>query len=150
MYLNHFCISGVGKTSLVRRYTEDKWNPAGTASTTGAFFVTHKTDFKGTRVKLQIWDTAGKFFVLPYIWFSRCGAIAVGRFAACSGSISARPRWSAGVLDLRDRRLIVVCLPLLGAFRRSGGAYHLMCNTDRGFKPSILYRRTRHECTLLN
>ena len=69
MYLNHFCISGVGKTSLVRRYTEDKWNPAGTASTTGAFFVTHKTDFKGTRVKLQIWDTAGMFFVPSYIWF---------------------------------------------------------------------------------
>jgi hypothetical protein len=63
--MNLFCIPGVGKTSLVRRYTENKWNPAGTATTTGAFFVTHKTDFKGTRVKLQIWDTAGKFFVLP-------------------------------------------------------------------------------------
>lgn len=65
--MNHFCISGVGKTSLVRRYTEDKWNPAGTASTTGAFFVTHKTDFKGTRVKLQIWDTAGTCVALPRI-----------------------------------------------------------------------------------
>lgn len=40
-------------------------------------------------------------------------------------------------LDLRDRRVTVLCLPLLGVFRTSGGAYHLMCNTDRGFNPPI-------------
>jgi hypothetical protein len=86
--MNHFGISGVGKTSLVRRYTEDKWNPAGTASTTGAFFVTHKTDFKGTRVKLQIWDTAGTCFVLASrlaLWRCCVGrSSGLGRISAAS------------------------------------------------------------------
>jgi GTPase SAR1 family protein len=50
--------TGVGKTSLVTRYTEDKFS-ARTTATTGALFVSHKTDFEGFQVKLQIWDTAG-------------------------------------------------------------------------------------------
>ena len=75
--MNRFSISGVGKTSLVRRYTENKWNPAGTASTTGAFFVTHKTDFKGTRVKLQIWDTAGESFILLRLRIAPAPAVAL-------------------------------------------------------------------------
>ena len=50
--------TGVGKTSLVTRYTEDKFS-ARTTATTGALFVSHKTEFSGFQVKLQIWDTAG-------------------------------------------------------------------------------------------
>lgn len=49
---------GVGKTSLVTRYTENRFSHSTTA-TTGALFVTHKTDFAGHHIKLQIWDTAG-------------------------------------------------------------------------------------------
>ena len=53
--------TGVGKTSLVTRYTENTFNARLTA-TTGAVFVSHKTEFAGFQVKLQIWDTAGMSF----------------------------------------------------------------------------------------
>ncbi|KAI0347408.1 hypothetical protein BDW22DRAFT_1322841 [Trametopsis cervina] len=52
--------TGVGKTSLLHRYTQNKFEPKNTTSTTGAFFVTKKVCIHGTRVRLQLWDTAGQ------------------------------------------------------------------------------------------
>ena len=53
-------LSGVGKTSLLQRYTQDKFDPKNTTSTTGAFFVTKKVYKDGLKVRLQLWDTAGQ------------------------------------------------------------------------------------------
>ena len=55
--------TGVGKTSLVTRYTEDRFS-ARTTATTGALFVSHKTEMNGLQVRLQIWDTAGEFVII--------------------------------------------------------------------------------------
>ncbi|KAH9943371.1 P-loop containing nucleoside triphosphate hydrolase protein [Epithele typhae] len=52
--------TGVGKTSLLHRYTQGKFDPKNTTSTTGAFFVTKKVSVDGTKVRLQLWDTAGQ------------------------------------------------------------------------------------------
>ena len=52
--------AGVGKTSLLHRYTQGKFDPKNTTSTTGAFFVTKKVNVDGTKVRLQLWDTAGQ------------------------------------------------------------------------------------------
>ncbi|KAF8665779.1 hypothetical protein AX16_000226 [Volvariella volvacea WC 439] len=52
--------SGVGKTSLLRRYTQNKFDPKNTTSTSGAFFVTKKVYVNGYKVRLQLWDTAGQ------------------------------------------------------------------------------------------
>jgi GTPase SAR1 family protein len=52
--------TGVGKTSLLHRYTQNKFEPKNTTSTTGAFFVTKKIHVHGVRVRLQLWDTAGQ------------------------------------------------------------------------------------------
>jgi GTPase SAR1 family protein len=51
---------GVGKTSLLHRYTQGKFDPKNTTSTTGAFFVTKKVFVDGLKVRLQLWDTAGQ------------------------------------------------------------------------------------------
>lgn len=51
---------GVGKTSLLQRYTQGKFDPNNTTSTTGAFFVTKKVLVDGLKVRLQLWDTAGQ------------------------------------------------------------------------------------------
>lgn len=51
---------GVGKTSLLQRYTQNKFDPRNTTSTTGAFFVTKKVYVNGLKVRLQLWDTAGQ------------------------------------------------------------------------------------------
>ncbi|EJD53926.1 ras-domain-containing protein [Auricularia subglabra TFB-10046 SS5] len=52
--------TGVGKTSIVHRYTENKFTPTSTTSTTGALFVTKKVVVNGFKVRLQLWDTAGQ------------------------------------------------------------------------------------------
>ncbi|KAF9045984.1 ras-domain-containing protein [Hymenopellis radicata] len=52
--------SGVGKTSLLQRYTQNKFDPKNTTSTSGAFFVTKKVVVNGLKVRLQLWDTAGQ------------------------------------------------------------------------------------------
>ncbi|KAI0052604.1 ras-domain-containing protein [Auriscalpium vulgare] len=52
--------TGVGKTSLLQRYTQNKFDPKNTTSTTGAFFVTKKVVVNGMKVRLQLWDTAGQ------------------------------------------------------------------------------------------
>jgi len=51
---------GVGKTSLLYRYTQNKFDPKNTTSTSGAFFVTKKVYVNGVKVRLQLWDTAGQ------------------------------------------------------------------------------------------
>eukprot|EP00052_Salpingoeca_macrocollata_P014238 m.111527 g.111527 ORF g.111527 m.111527 type:complete len:198 (+) comp19235_c4_seq1:676-1269(+) len=50
---------GVGKTSLVSRYTQGVFSETVT-STIGASFFTHKITIDNTRIKCQIWDTAGQ------------------------------------------------------------------------------------------
>jgi len=51
---------GVGKTSLLYRYTQNKFDPKNTTSTSGAFFVAKKVYVNGVKVRLQLWDTAGQ------------------------------------------------------------------------------------------
>ena len=145
-----FYMSGVGKTSLVRRYTENKWNPAGTASTTGAFFVTHKTDFKGTRVKLQIWDTAGKNFILPRIRVATnpAGGRAFFHLGAYLRTTSMAPLVFGSP---RPARLLAhrQTFTPSGVFQPSGQSIEFAKQIGASYPPCArLYRRTCHEGTL--
>jgi len=51
--------SAVGKTSLLQRYVEKKFDHRHKA-TIGADFLIKEVDINGTTVTLQIWDTAGQ------------------------------------------------------------------------------------------
>ncbi|XP_055711258.1 ras-related protein Rab-21 [Phlebotomus papatasi] len=69
----------VGKTSLVLRYVEDKFNPKH-ISTLQASFLNKKINVNGRRINLSIWDTAGqeRFHALGPIYYrSSNGAILV-------------------------------------------------------------------------
>jgi small GTP-binding protein len=50
---------GVGKTSIVSRYTNDRFYE-GEAPTLGVDFLHKEVDYKENKYKLQIWDTAGQ------------------------------------------------------------------------------------------
>lgn len=60
----------VGKTSLILRYVENKFNDRH-HTTQQASFLTKKINIGGKRVKLAIWDTAGqeKFHALGPIYY---------------------------------------------------------------------------------
>ena len=51
--------SGVGKSSIIKRYFEDKFDPFLNV-TFGSNFLEKVTTIKGKKVKLEIWDTAGQ------------------------------------------------------------------------------------------
>uniref|UniRef100_A0A3B5MTN9 small monomeric GTPase n=1 Tax=Xiphophorus couchianus TaxID=32473 RepID=A0A3B5MTN9_9TELE len=51
--------SGVGKTCLLFRFSEDSFNTT-FISTIGIDFKIRTIELDGKRVKLQIWDTAGQ------------------------------------------------------------------------------------------
>ncbi|XP_053916452.1 ras-related protein Rab-10-like isoform X2 [Cuculus canorus] len=64
--------SCVGKTSIVRRYTDSAWAPTSSyLATIGIDFKVKPVVFDDTRVKLQIWDTAGqeRFHTLSTSYF---------------------------------------------------------------------------------
>ena len=48
--------SGVGKTSLIKRFTKDKFSP-GYLTTIGVEFESKDIQVNGEKVQLQIWDT---------------------------------------------------------------------------------------------
>lgn len=52
--------SGVGKSSLLQRYTDGVYSKE-FLTTIGIDFKLKTIDLDGKRVKLQIWDTAGFF-----------------------------------------------------------------------------------------
>lgn len=51
--------SGVGKTSILFRFSDDQFN-ASFIATIGIDFKIRTIDIEGKRIKLQIWDTAGQ------------------------------------------------------------------------------------------
>lgn len=51
--------SGVGKTCIIKRYTEDEFNE-NSASTSGASYSQKFLDINGKTLQLDLWDTAGQ------------------------------------------------------------------------------------------
>ncbi|CBY21627.1 unnamed protein product [Oikopleura dioica] len=51
--------SATGKTSLVERFRGNGFNEGCVQATIGAAFLTKTLDFEETRIRLDIWDTAG-------------------------------------------------------------------------------------------
>lgn len=51
--------SGVGKSCILLRFIEDTFNP-NLENTIGVEFGAEFVEINGTRIKLQIWDTAGQ------------------------------------------------------------------------------------------
>lgn len=77
--IHKICLSGdtgVGKSSIVRRYIHNQFENY-SESTIGAAFFAKDIDFPDYTLKLQIWDTAGqeRYRSLGPLYFRGCGSI---------------------------------------------------------------------------
>ncbi|XP_025836915.1 ras-related protein Rab-21 [Agrilus planipennis] len=102
----------VGKTSLVLRYVEDKFN-SNHISTVQASFLSKKVNIEGNRINLAIWDTAGQeqFHALgPLYYRSSNGAVLVYDIT----DEKSFQRIKIWVKELRKMLGVDICLVIVG------------------------------------
>jgi len=96
----------VGKTSIVKRYVEDTFEP-GVDSTIGASFFSKVVSVKAeggglpTDVKLQIWDTAGeeKFRSLTPMYYKNASAVLCVYDCCSKDSFESVGKWAKEIED---------------------------------------------------
>uniref|UniRef100_A0A1E1X4G3 Putative rab subfamily protein of small gtpase n=1 Tax=Amblyomma aureolatum TaxID=187763 RepID=A0A1E1X4G3_9ACAR len=103
---------GVGKTSIITRYSQKKF--LGTTSPTiGASFTTLRVNVSDTRVRIQLWDTAGqeRFRAMAPLYYRNANAAIVAYDVTSSSSYEAMKQW---VMELRRNVEEAIVLVLVG------------------------------------
>ncbi|XP_037516887.1 uncharacterized protein LOC119393796 [Rhipicephalus sanguineus] len=103
---------GVGKTSLITRYSQKKF--VGTTSPTiGASFTTLRVNVGDARVRIQLWDTAGqeRFRAMAPLYYRKANAAIVAYDITSISSFEAMKQW---VLELRRNVEEAIVLVLVG------------------------------------
>uniref|UniRef100_A0A8C2AF81 Ras-related protein Rab-30 n=1 Tax=Cyprinus carpio TaxID=7962 RepID=A0A8C2AF81_CYPCA len=107
--------AGVGKTCLVRRFTQGLF-PPGQGATIGVDFMIKTVEIKGVKVKLQIWDTAGqeRFRSITQSYYRSANALILTYDITCEDSFRCLPEWLREIehasvqrgnkIDLADKR----------------------------------------------
>ncbi|CAM9910840.1 unnamed protein product, partial [Ectocarpus fasciculatus] len=90
--------SGVGKTSLMTRFSEDKFAPT-LISTAGVDYKVQTLDINGKRVRCQIWDTAGqeRFHVITRTYYRGAHGIALAYDVTDDDSFKNVNYWMANI-----------------------------------------------------
>jgi small GTP-binding protein len=91
--------SGAGKTSIVRRLTDDKF-VKNAQTTVGIEYFTHVATVDGRAIKMMIWDTAGqeRFYSIAKAYFRGAFGVILVFDITDRKSFDSLPRW------LRDAR----------------------------------------------
>jgi small GTP-binding protein len=99
----------VGKTSLIRSYTEGKFESSRVA-TIGVDFATHLVDLPQGQVKLSIWDMAGqeRFQSLRTGFYPGSRAAALVYDVTAPESLEHLARWRAEILKVVPAEKFVV------------------------------------------
>ncbi|XP_046352725.2 ras-related protein Rab-30-like [Haliotis rubra] len=86
--------AGVGKTCLVRRFTQGLF-PPGQGATIGVDFMIKTVEVEGEKVKLQIWDTAGqeRFRSITQSYYHSANALILVYDVCCQTSFESLPQW---------------------------------------------------------
>lgn len=81
--------SGVGKTTLLKRYAEGKFDPM-IASTAGVAYETQYVELEGRNIRVDIWDTAGqeRFHVITQAYYAGAHGIVLAYDASEAGETS--------------------------------------------------------------
>lgn len=86
--------AGVGKTCLVRRFTQGLF-PPGQGATIGVDFLIKTVEVDGEKVKLQIWDTAGqeRFRSITQSYYRSAHALILVYDISCQPTFDCLPDW---------------------------------------------------------
>lgn len=103
---------GVGKTSIITRYSQKKF--IGTTSPTiGASFTTLRVNVGNARVRIQLWDTAGqeRFRAMAPLYYRKANAAILAYDITSPSSYEAMKQW---VIELRRNVEEAIVLVLVG------------------------------------
>eukprot|EP00931_Biecheleriopsis_adriatica_P089811 TRINITY_DN63890_c0_g1_i1.p1 TRINITY_DN63890_c0_g1~~TRINITY_DN63890_c0_g1_i1.p1 ORF type:complete len:223 (-),score=60.39 TRINITY_DN63890_c0_g1_i1:44-679(-) len=90
--------SGVGKSSLLAKFVDDKF-VLGCSQTIGMDFKAKVLELGGKRVKLQIWDTAGqeRFHTITQQYYRNAHGVILVYDATCEESFTNIRRWASQI-----------------------------------------------------
>uniref|UniRef100_A0A914X6X4 Ras-related protein Rab-30 n=1 Tax=Plectus sambesii TaxID=2011161 RepID=A0A914X6X4_9BILA len=101
--------AGVGKTCLVRKFTQGIF-PPGQSATIGVDFMIKTVKVGDDKVKLQIWDTAGqeRFRSITQSYYRSAHAIVLVYDVACQPSFDCLPEWLGEIEQYANRRVLKI------------------------------------------
>jgi len=112
--IHKICLSGdtgVGKSSVVRRYIHEQFESF-SESTIGAAFFSKDIEFPDYTLKLQIWDTAGqeRYRSLGPLYFRGCGSIILVINGIESGSLENSHSWINQIREVSPEVFIILAV----------------------------------------
>lgn len=101
--------AGVGKTCLVRRFTQGVF-PPGQGATIGVDFMIKTVEVDGLKIKLQIWDTAGqeRFRSITQSYYRSAHALILVYDVAAQPSFDCLPHWLREVEEYASPKVLRV------------------------------------------
>ncbi|KRX88455.1 Ras-related protein Rab-30, partial [Trichinella pseudospiralis] len=101
--------AGVGKTCLVRKFTQGVFPPGQTA-TIGVDFMIKTLLVDGDKVKLQIWDTAGqeRFRSITQSYYRSAHAIILVYDVACQPTFDRLPEWIVEMEQYANQKILKI------------------------------------------
>ncbi|KAH7731890.1 RAB family member [Aphelenchoides avenae] len=101
--------AGVGKTCLVRKFTQGIF-PPGQSSTIGVDFMIKTVRVGDDKIKLQIWDTAGqeRFRSITQSYYRSAHAIVLVYDVACQPSFDCLPEWLSEIEQYANRKVLKI------------------------------------------
>ncbi|KAK0417436.1 hypothetical protein QR680_013008 [Steinernema hermaphroditum] len=101
--------AGVGKTCLVRKFTQGIF-PPGQSATIGVDFMIKTLKVLDDKIKLQIWDTAGqeRFRSITQSYYRSAHAIVLVFDVSCQPSFDSLPDWLSEIEQYANRRVLKI------------------------------------------
>ncbi|RZC10185.1 ras-related protein Rab-30 [Asbolus verrucosus] len=99
--------AGVGKTCLVRRFTQGLF-PPGQGATIGVDFMIKTVDVDNEKVKLQIWDTAGqeRFRSITQSYYRSAHALILVYDISCQPTFDCLPDWLREIEEYASSKVL--------------------------------------------
>ncbi|CAD6996868.1 ras-related protein Rab-30 [Ceratitis capitata] len=101
--------AGVGKTCLVRRFTQGLF-PPGQGATIGVDFMIKTVEVEGEKIKLQIWDTAGqeRFRSITQSYYRSAHALILVYDISCQPTFDCLPDWLREIQEYANSKVLKI------------------------------------------